>query len=121
MGSLSLKREKRVRRGARGRACIRRSGLPRLCVFKTSRHMRVQVIDISGRVLVCASTLEKQVKSQCEGYTGNQDAAGVVGRVLAERCKTAGIEKVAFDRNGYKFHGRVKALAECVRQGGVVC
>jgi large subunit ribosomal protein L18 len=89
----------------------------RLCVFRSPRHIYAQIISPSGDdILASASTLEKKSKS---GATGNIDAAGKIGKLIAERAKKAGIEKVAFDRSGYAYHGRIKALAEGAREGGL--
>ena len=91
----------------------------RLCVHRTPRHVYAQIISPCGsKVLTSASTLDKEVRSQIK-YSGNIEAATVVGRLLAERAQKAGITKVAFDRSGFKFHGRIKALAEAARTGGM--
>lgn len=96
---------------------MRGLGMSRLSVHRTPRHIYAQVFAPGGdRVLVAASTLDKELRS---GATGNIDAAAAVGRLVAERAKAAGIERVAFDRAGYKYHGRVKALADAARQGGL--
>ena len=92
---------------------------PRLSVHRSLKHIYAQVIDdISGRTLASASTLSKEVREEVES-TGNRDAAAKVGALLAERAKQAGVETVAFDRGGRKFHGRVKALAEAAREAGL--
>ena len=94
-------------------------GANRLCVHRTPRHVYAQIISPCGSmVLTSASTLDKEVRSQVK-YSGNVEAATVVGRVLAKRAKKAGITKVAFDRSGFKFHGRIKALAEAARENGM--
>tara|TARA_B110000438_G_scaffold303394_1_gene364671 strand:- start:3523 stop:3789 length:267 start_codon:yes stop_codon:yes gene_type:complete len=86
-------------------------------VYRSPRHIYAQVISPTGnQVLASASTVEKVGKG---GATGNIDAAGRIGKLIAERAKAAGIEKVAFDRSGYAYHGRVKALAEAAREGGL--
>jgi len=91
----------------------------RLTVFRTNSHIYAQVIDGSGsRVLAAASTVEADVRSQLPNG-GNKQAAQVVGKLIAERAKAAGIEAVAFDRAGFQYHGRVKALAEAAREGGL--
>jgi large subunit ribosomal protein L18 len=88
-----------------------------LCVYRSPRHIYAQVISASGdQILASASTVEKDARG---GKTGNVDAAGKVGKLIAERAKAAGIEKVAFDRSGYAYHGRIKALAEAAREGGL--
>jgi len=88
-----------------------------LCVFRTPRHIYAQVISAAGDVvLASASTLDKSVRG---GKTGNVEAATKIGQLIAERAKAAGVSKVAFDRSGYDYHGRVKALAEAAREGGL--
>ena len=92
---------------------------PRLAVFRSSKHIYAQVInDVSGTTLASASTLDPEIKSQ-NGYGGNKSAAAVVGRVVAERAKQAGIDKICFDRRSYKYHGRVEALANAAREAGL--
>jgi large subunit ribosomal protein L18 len=114
-----MKKIARLRRATKARAGIRLQGANRLCVHRTPRHVYAQIISPCGsKVLTSASTLDKEVKSQIK-YSGNIEAATVVGRVLAERAKKVGITKVAFDRSGFKFHGRIKALAEAARAGGM--
>ena len=114
------KKNSRLRRARRGRAKIKELKIPRLSIFRTPRHMYAQVIAPSGsEVLVSASTVDKVVKNALEGASGNIAAALVVGRVLAERAKAVGIEKVAFDRAGFKYHGRVQALADEARKSGL--
>ena len=113
------KTESRMRRAARGRARIRESGANRLCVFRTPRHIYAQVIAPEGsRVLVAASTVEADIRKSLKG-TGNAEAAAAVGKAIAEKAKAAGITKVAFDRSGFRYHGRVKALAEAARESGL--
>ena len=111
------KRETRLRRARRARMKMRELGAIRLTVHRTPRHMYAQVIAPEGdRVLATASTLEKDLR---QAATGNVEAASRVGALIAERAKSAGITRVAFDRSGYKYHGRVKALAEAAREGGL--
>lgn len=111
------KKESRLRRARRGRMKMRELGAVRLTVHRTPRHMYAQVIAPAGdKVLATASTLEKDLR---EGATGNVEAAARVGALIAERAKTAGVTQVAFDRAGFKYHGRVKALAEAAREGGL--
>lgn len=113
------KKARRQRRATRARAKIALDGRNRLCVHRTPRHIYAQIIaPEGGKVLVSASTLVKELKAQL-GATGNKDAAAAVGRVLAERAKAQGIEQVAFDRSGFKYHGRVKALADAAREAGL--
>jgi large subunit ribosomal protein L18 len=96
---------------------IRELGANRLCINRTPRHIYAQVIAAEGdRVLATASTLEKDLRS---GSTGNTDAATAVGKLVAERAVAAGVTKVAFDRSGFKYHGRVKALADAAREAGL--
>ena len=113
------KREARTRRSTKTRDHIRRLGANRLCVHRTLRHIYAQIIGPGGsNVITCASTLDKDIRSQVK-YPGNVEAASLVGKVLAERAKAAGVTKVAFDRSGYKYHGRIKALAEAARENGM--
>ncbi len=114
------KKSARLRRARRSRAKIRELGVHRLSVHRTPRHIYAQVIAPNGsQVIASASTLDKDVRSQVEGSRGNSGAAAVVGRMIAERCKAAGIESVAFDRSGFRYHGRVKALADAARETGL--
>jgi len=109
----------RLRRAAKTRARIRRAATSRLCVFRSPQHVYAQFIEFSGgRVLVSASTAEREIREQV-GYGGNVAAAAAVGKRLAEKAKESGIRRVAFDRSGYKYHGRVKALADAAREGGL--
>ena len=113
------KKTARLRRAVKSRMRIKSQGLSRLCVFRTPRHIYAQVIAAGGsEVLVSASSLDKEVRSKIKNG-GNKEAAGVVGQVVAERAKKAGITTVAFDRSGFKFHGRVKALADAAREQGI--
>ncbi len=92
---------------------------PRLAIFRSSKHIYAQVInDASGTTLAQASTLDPDIKGR-QAYGGNKAAATVVGRVVAERAKQAGIDKVCFDRRSYKYHGRVQALADAAREAGL--
>ncbi|WP_210395849.1 50S ribosomal protein L18 [Motiliproteus sediminis] len=114
---MSVKNESRLRRARRSRIKMRELGATRLSVHRTPRHIYAQVISpCGGQVLVSASTVEKDLR---DGATSNVDAAVKVGQLIAERAKEAGITKVAFDRSGYKYHGRVKALADAAREGGL--
>jgi large subunit ribosomal protein L18 len=113
------KKVSRMRRALRARVKIRDLGAYRLCVHRTPRHTYAQIIAPSGgEVVATASTLQAAVAEGLIG-TGNIDAAKAVGRTIAERAKAAGVTKVAFDRAGFKFHGRVKALAEAARENGL--
>ena len=114
------KKTNRLRRARKSRAKIRQREAPRLSVHRTPRHIYAQVIaPDGGKVLASASTLDKSVKADIQGYAGNVGAAAVVGRVVAERAKAAGVESVAFDRSGFRYHGRVKALADAARENGL--
>jgi large subunit ribosomal protein L18 len=96
---------------------MRDLGVNRLSVHRTPRHIYAQIIAPAGdRVLACASTLDSELRG---GKTGNIEAAAAVGKLVAERAKAAGIDAVAFDRGGYKYHGRVKALADAARESGL--
>lgn len=110
-----LRRKARVRRALRATA----NGRPRLSVFRSSKQIYVQVIDdAAGRTLAAASSLDKDLKASLK--TGaDKAAAEAVGKLVAERAKAAGVTKVVFDRSGYIFHGRVKALADAAREGGL--
>lgn len=114
---MSVKKESRLRRARRARAKISELRVNRLCVYRSPRHIYAQIISPTGsEILASASTVEKDVRS---GSTGNIEAAGKIGKLIAERAKAAGVDKVAFDRSGYAYHGRVKALAEAAREGGL--
>lgn len=117
---MNLKKTKRLRRAKKTRAKISELGAHRLCVHRTPRHIYAQVISPEGTTVAAASTVQKDVSKQVK-YTGNADAAAAVGKVIAEKSKSAGITKVAFDRSGFKYHGRVKALADAARENGLEC
>lgn len=109
-----LRRQKHVRRNIFGDP-----EKPRLAVFRSNKHIYCQVVDDStGTTLVSASTMDRDLRSSVP-YGGNGKSASSVGTILAERAKKAGIEKVVFDRRSYKFHGRIKALADSARKGGL--
>ena len=113
------KKQRRQRRALPTRARIRELKLARLTVHRTPRHIYAQLFDAGGeRVLAAASTLQKDVAEGLKG-TGNIEAARAVGRTIAERAKAAGITRVAFDRAGFQYHGRVQALAEAAREAGL--
>jgi large subunit ribosomal protein L18 len=113
------KRDTRLRRALRGRVKIRELAAVRLSVHRTPQHIYAQIIAPAGdKVLVAASTLQKDVRGDLKA-TGNIEAAKAVGKAIAERAKAAGISKVAFDRSGFMYHGRVKALAEAAREAGL--
>lgn len=108
--------EARARRAKRTRAKIKSLGVNRLSVFRTPRHIYAQVIGAQGKVLAAASSVEKDFRAE---FGGNVSAAEKVGALIGERAVQNGVVKVAFDRNGFKFHGRVKALADKAREAGL--
>lgn len=113
------KKAARMRRARRTRAKLTELKAVRLSVHRTNSHIYAQVIDtVQARVLASASTLEAEIR-QTNSKGGNVDAAVLVGRRIAEKAKQLGIEAVAFDRSGFKYHGRVKALAEAARESGL--
>ncbi|CEA06543.1 50S ribosomal protein L18 [Pseudomonas saudimassiliensis] len=114
---MSDKKVIRLRRARRSRLKLRELEAVRLCVYRSSQHMYAQVISADGsKVLASASTLDASLRS---GSTGNIEAAKQVGLLVAERAKAAGVTQVSFDRSGFKYHGRVKALADAAREGGL--
>ena len=113
------KKDRRLRRAVKTRARIRTLGVARLSVHKTPRHIYAQLTDAQGaKVIASASTVQNAVKGELKG-TGNVEAAKAVGRAIAERAKAAGVTKVAFDRAGFRYHGRIKALADAARESGL--
>ena len=113
------KKTARIRRALRSRVKIRKQNAARLCVHRTPRHIYAQVIAADGATVVAAaSTVQKDVGGTLAN-TGNVDAAKRVGQMIAERAKQAGVDVVAFDRSGFKYHGRVKALADSAREAGL--
>ena len=113
------KKQSRIRRSRKTRGRIAVLKANRLCVHRTSNHIYAQVLrPCGGKVLAQASTLEKELRAKVK-HGGNVDAAKLVGGTVAERAKKAGIEKVAFDRSGFKYHGRIKALADAAREAGI--
>lgn len=113
------KKQARLRRARKLRAKIARQGATRLSVHRTSQHIYAQVIDeTGGKVLAAASTLDAGIRKDVKN-TGNCEAATLVGKQIAELAKKAGVETVAFDRSGFRYHGRVKALAEAAREAGL--
>jgi large subunit ribosomal protein L18 len=113
------KKVTRIRRARRTRAKIRELGVQRLSVHRTPRHIYAQIIDeTGGTVLTAASTVEAEVRAAIK-HGGNIEAAKVVGARIAEKAKAAGITRVAFDRSGFKYHGRIKALADAARENGL--
>jgi large subunit ribosomal protein L18 len=114
---MSEKKVSRLRRARRSRVKISDLRVHRLCVSRTNLHIYAQIIAPSGsEILANASTLDVTLRT---GATSNVDAATKVGALIAERAKAAGIEQVAFDRSGFKYHGRIKALADAAREGGL--
>jgi large subunit ribosomal protein L18 len=112
------KNAQRLRRATRSRAKIRELKTLRLSVHRTPQHIYAQIFDANSKVLASASTLQKDVREGLKG-TGNATAAAAVGKAIAEKAKAAGIKEVAFDRSGFKYHGRIKALAEAARENGL--
>jgi len=114
---MNSKKQSRLKRAKRSRAKISELRATRLCVNRTPRHIYAQIITSEGgAVMASASTLDKDLRN---GATGNIVAAEAVGKLIAERAKSLGVTQVAFDRSGYKYHGRVKALADAAREGGL--
>ena len=114
-----LKKIARLRRAKTTRSRIRILGVPRLSVLRTGQHLYAQLFSSDGsKVLASASTVQADVMAGLKNGK-NADAAAKVGQVIAERAKAAGYEKVAFDRSGYRYHGRIKALADAAREGGL--
>jgi len=113
---MSVKNNSRLRRAKKARANIRNQEVPRLSVYRSSKHFYAQIFDSLGsKVIVSASTIEKDLKIS----SNNLDGASEVGKVVAERAMKNGIKKVVFDRSGYKYHGRIKALADSARKSGL--
>jgi large subunit ribosomal protein L18 len=113
------KKTSRLKRAAKTRHVIRAIGIHRLTIHRTPRHIYAQIFTSDGsKVLVSASTLQAEIKGSLTG-SGNIAAAKAVGKAIAEKAKAAGIENVAFDRSGFKYHGRVQALADAAREAGL--
>ncbi len=113
------KKASRQRRARKARAKIRELGRARLCIHRTPRHIYAQIIDVGGdKVIASASTLDGDLRKEMK-CTGNTEAAAAIGKAVAERAKAAGVSAVAFDRSGFKYHGRVKALADAARESGL--
>src|SRR5262245_7028876 len=116
---MKTKKVQRLRRAAKTRIRIRELAVARLTVHRSSQHIYAQVIDSTGgKVVAASSTVEESVKKDLKS-TGNIEAAKLVGRSIAEKAKAAGVTKVAFDRSGFQYHGRVKALADAAREAGL--
>lgn len=113
------KQRRRFSRAKRSRSVIKKQGIAYLGVHKTLNHIYAKLISPCGtRTLVTASTIDKEIRCNLK-YGGNKSAAVVIGKLIAQRCLKIGIEKVAFDRSGFKYHGRIKALADAAREGGL--
>ena len=116
---MDKKKEARLRRARKARSHIRRLGVPRLTVHRSGQHIYAQVISAEGgQVIAAASTLQKEVSANLKG-TNNKEAAAAVGKAVAERAVEAGIKSVAFDRSGFRYHGRIKVLADAAREVGL--
>ncbi len=116
------KKEQRLRRSRQTRLRIAQQRVARLTVFRSNLHIYASIVSDDGsQILASASTAEKEVRDQlgAAGKGGNADAAAIIGKRIAEKAKAAGVEKVAFDRSGFAYHGRVKALAEAAREAGL--
>jgi large subunit ribosomal protein L18 len=111
------KKAARIRRARSTRLKIRELGVSRLSVHRTPRHIYAQILSPDCKVVASASTVEKSFR---DSGTGNISAAAGIGKLIAERAKASGVEKVAFDRSGFQYHGRVKALADAARENGLV-
>ena len=112
------KKQSRNRRKKKTRCIISGLNAVRLCVHRTPQHIYAQLIDGSASVLAAGSSLESYVRSNVK-HTGNVEAAKLVGKLIAERAKEKGVSKVAFDRSGFKYHGRVQALSDAAREAGL--
>jgi large subunit ribosomal protein L18 len=113
------KKTRRQRRARRARARIELQEIHRLCVHRTPKHIYAQILEPGGnRVVVSASTVQKELRKSLKG-TGNKEAAAAVGKAIAELATAKGVRRVAFDRSGFKYHGRVQALAEAAREAGL--
>lgn len=113
------KKEKRQRRARRTRAQAAVKNMYRLCVHRTPRHMYAQIISPDGKaVIAAASTVQKALRESL-ATTGNKEAAAAVGKLIAERAREKGVDRVAFDRSGFKYHGRVQVLADAARESGL--
>ena len=112
------KKASRIRRGLKTRSRIKELQVPRLSVHRTPQHIYAQIFDSNSKVLAAASTLQKSVREGLKN-TGNATAAAAVGKAIAEKAVAAGIKQVAFDRSGFMYHGRIKALADAARANGL--
>ncbi len=121
---MNHQRDMRRRRASKARSVFKRirvhSDRPRLCVYRSNKFIYAQVVDDqAGRTVAAASSLEKELKQAVDGASGKVGVATRVGLAIAERAKKAGVEKVVFDRRHYRYHGRIKALADAARKGGL--
>lgn len=113
------KKTTRLRRAKKTRSKISQLNIARLTVHRTSKHIYAQILDEnSNKVIAACSTLQKEIRESIS-YSGNIEAAIAVGKMIAEKAKSSGVEKVAFDRSGFAYHGRVKALANAAREAGL--
>lgn len=112
------KKSARMRRAKKARAKIKELCMPRLSVYRTPRHIYAQLIAVDGKVVASASTLNVDIKKDCS-YGGNIQAAALVGKAIALAVKEAGVTQIAFDRSGFRYHGRIKALADAAREHGL--
>jgi large subunit ribosomal protein L18 len=116
---MKSKKATRLRRAKKTRGIIARQDVARLCIHRTSKHIYAQVVSSDGTSIVASSsTVQAEVKKEIS-FSGNKEAAKIVGKSIAEKAKQAGIVSVAFDRSGFKFHGRVKELADAARKNGL--
>ncbi len=111
--------KQRIRRKAHIKKVLKNNMKPRLCVFKSLNNIYAQVFSPDNKVLVQVSSLSKELKDKIEGHAGNIEAARIIGSAVADLCMQKSITEVAFDRNGYIYHGRVKALADAARENGL--
>lgn len=116
---MSIKKIQRLRRALRSRMKMRELKVMRLSVHRTPRHIYAQLIDSAGNIVACASSLEETIKKAKQEIKSKVATAQAVGKLIATRALTKGIKKVAFDRSGFKYHGRIKALADAAREGGM--
>jgi large subunit ribosomal protein L18 len=117
---MKTKLEKRLRRKVQIKKAMQNSKRPRLCVYKSLNNIYAQVFSLDNKVLAQVSTLSDDIKSEISGHAGNVGAAKIIGAKIAILCKKNSINEVAFDRNGYIYHGRVKALADAARENGLI-
>ncbi|MCV2506085.1 MAG: 50S ribosomal protein L18 [Candidatus Lightella neohaematopini] len=109
----------RIKRSKKTRYILKRLQATRLVVYRSSKHIYAQIIDHTNKIIVSASTLEKSIKVKIN-YSGNKQSAAVIGTIIAYRANQNGIKKVSFDRSGFKYHGRIKELAEAARKNGLI-